>query len=285
MKCFAVSDLHGSLSRYRKLFREIKKDVPEILLITGDILPTGGKLISDNGGFDDFINDFLRIELTRLKIQLGEKYPEIYLILGNDDPKSYENEILQLEEDGIWKYLNEKVVIFKDYLFTGYSYVPPTPFLFKDWEKYDVSRYIDPGCVSPEEGFRSVDVEKNIIRYSTISEDLNNLFSGYDLSNAIMLFHSPPYQTNLDKLFSGDKFHDYVKLDNYAGSIAIRRFIENKQPLISLHGHIHESTRISGNWRDYINKTLCINSSADSKDLSLVKIEIDPEISAKRFLI
>jgi len=35
--------------------------------------------------------------------------------------------------------------------------VPPTPFLLKDWEKYDVSAYVDPGCVSPEEGYHRVE--------------------------------------------------------------------------------------------------------------------------------
>jgi len=34
------------------------------------------------------------------------------------------------------------------------------------------------------------------------------------------------------------------------GSIAVRRFIEERQPLLTLHGHIHESARLTGDWRE-----------------------------------
>jgi hypothetical protein len=54
----------------------------------------------------------------------------------------------------------------------GYNYVPPTPFQLKDWERYDVSRYVEPGCVSPEEGRRSVTVDAMETRYATIQQDL-----------------------------------------------------------------------------------------------------------------
>ncbi len=49
------------------------------------------------------------------------------------------------------------------------------PFLNKDWEKYDVSRFVDVGCVSPEEGFRSIPISVNELRFFTIKRDLEKL--------------------------------------------------------------------------------------------------------------
>lgn len=43
------------------------------------------------------------------------------------------------------------------------------------------------------------------------------------------------------------------------GSRSIRRFIETFQPLMTLHGHIHEAPRLSGNYAQWIGRTLCIN--------------------------
>ena len=43
---------------------------------------------------------------------------------------------------------------------------------------------------------------------------------------------------------------DHVPLDVHVGSIAVRRFIEARQPLVTLHGHVHESARLTGAWRD-----------------------------------
>jgi Icc-related predicted phosphoesterase len=43
-----------------------------------------------------------------------------------------------------------------------------------------------------------------------------------------------------------------------AGSTAVRKFIEQVQPLVALHGHIHES---AGHVR--IGRTLCINAGSE----------------------
>jgi len=50
-------------------------------------------------------------------------------------------------------------------------------------------------------------------------------------------------------------------LDVHIGSIAIKRFIEDRQPYITLHGHVHESTALTANWKEYIGKTLAMNAA------------------------
>jgi Icc-related predicted phosphoesterase len=43
------------------------------------------------------------------------------------------------------------------------------------------------------------------------------------------------------------------------GSRAIRDFIAAGQPHLTLHGHIHEGPRLSGDYKDRIGKTLAVN--------------------------
>jgi Icc-related predicted phosphoesterase len=155
----------------------------------------------------------------------------------------------------------------------------------KDWERYDVSRYVDPGCVSPEEGIRSVPVPEREKRFSTIGEDLERLTAGDDLAKAIFLFHAPPYRTKLDVSSGEGKMIDHVPVDIHLGSIAIRRFIEARQPLLTLHGHAHEAARVSGSWRDRIGRTRCLSAAHDGPELALVRFDLNRPDEATRELI
>ncbi len=285
MKCFFVSDLHGQEERYKKLFNIIHYEKPNLVFIGGDLMPSYTIKISSQNAIDEFLDDFFIKNLIMMKKKMEQAYPQIFIILGNDDLKTEEEKLIDAEKLGILKYINLKKVEFENVKIFGYSYVPPTPFLLKDWEKYDVSRYVDPGCVSPEEGFRSVSIDENEIKFSTIKNDLDNLTANEDLSNAVFLFHSPPYKTNLDRIANDGKFFEHVPLDLYAGSIAIKKMIETKQPLLTLHGHIHESTRLTGQWKDKIGNTFCFNSAHDGPELSLIEFDLCNLPNAKRILI
>jgi len=258
--------LHGKPSRYEKLIAQIKKDKPAVVLLGGDLLPHGFGIKT---GYDDFFRDFLLPGFLSLKESMGKDYPLILLILGNDDPRINEKDFIEAQESGVWFYLHEKQHEFNGFTFYGYAYIPPTPFRLKDWERYDVSRYADPGCIHPTEGSFSVEPEEDI-EYQTIQADLEKLTSQDDLSKVMMLFHSPPYDTHLDRAGLDGMVIDHVPLDVHVGSIAIKRFIEDRRPLISLHGHIHESTRITGHWYEYIGETLSVNAAWDGPELSLV---------------
>jgi len=284
--CFFTSDLHGKLERYKSLFKSIREEKPSIVLLGGDLLPSGlYSFLSKENVIEDFINDFLVTNLNELKNDLGDKYPFIGLILGNDDGKINEQEFIDGEKHELWRYMHNKCFVFNDYKIYGYSYIPPTPFILKDWEKYDVSRYTDPGCISPEDGKYSVKVNKNVIKYSTIQKDLEKLIPDHSLDSTIILFHSPPYKTNLDRAELDGKKIDYVPLDVNVGSIAIQRFIESNQPYLTLHGHVHESARLTGQWKDKIGSTNMFSGAHDGPELSLVKFEINNLSKAKRELI
>jgi hypothetical protein len=166
----------------------------------------------------------------------------------------------------------------------GYAHVHPTPFRLKDWERYDVSRYVDPGCVPPEEGSLTVPVDAAEIRHGTIERDLAGLAGSDNLEHAILLCHGPPYGC-LDRAALDGVNVDHAPLDVHVGSVALRRFIETRQPLVTLHGHVHESARLTGSWRARIGRTHCLSAAHDGEELALVRFDPHaPETAARDLL-
>ncbi len=268
-----ASDLHGRIDRYRKLFAAVGSRRPRALFLGGDLLPHPFVSLSRAGKEgSEFIEGFLAPEFARLREELGGEYPRVFLILGNDDPRAEEEGILAEAERGLWEYAHGRRIPWGPYTVYGYSCVPPTPFRLKDWERYDVSRFLDPGCTAPEEGWRSVAGEAGE-RGATIQEELEKLSGGEDLREALFLMHAPPYDSSLDRAALDGRSVDHAPLDVHVGSIAIRRFIEARQPLMTLHGHVHESARLTGLWRERIGRTWALSAAHDGPDLALVRFD------------
>lgn len=285
-EAFFVSDLHGDSDKYSKLFREIEAGVPSAVFMGGDILPSGLlNLVRPEDRHDDFLLDYIEPRLTGLQQKMGEAYPRFFVILGNDDPRAEEEAVLAIAARGLWTYVHNKRVELGRWSVYGYSHVPPTPFRLKDWERYDVSRYVDPGSLSPEEGARSVEIDGSKIRYSTIADDLDGLAGDDDLENAVFLFHSPPYRTALDRADLDGRQVDGVPLDVHVGSIAIKRFIEARQPLVTLHGHVHESVEITGKYIESLGRTHMISAAHQGPELALVRFGLEDPAGASRELI
>lgn len=284
--CFFVSDLHGHVSRYRKLYQAIADEQPAAVFLGGDLLPSMVMAASSlEFTHRDFINDFLVVEFTKLRKKLHKKYPRVFFILGNDDGRFVEAAMLDAATTGIWEYAHMRCIHWGNLDVYGYCYIPPTPFLLKDWERFDVSRYLDPGCIAPEQGKLSIAVSPSELKYATIAEDLQQLPQGAELKNAIMLFHSPPYKSKLDRAALDGKMIDYVPLDVHVGSIAIQRFIEKRQPLLTLHGHVHESARITGCWQDKFGSTHAFSAAHDGPELALVRFDCQNLHCASRQLL
>jgi Icc-related predicted phosphoesterase len=280
IRSFFVSDLHGHVDRYEKLIREIREHQPYLVFFGGDLLPHGMR----RHIVDDFTRDFLFYHFSALKNEMGDAYPKIYLILGNDDPRSEESLFLQLGQTGAWHYLHERRDTYLGFTFYGYSNVPPTPFRFKDWERYDVSRYVDPGCIHPMEGFRTVEPPTDL-EFATILDEINVLAGEGPMDKSVFLFHSPPYKTYLDRAALDGLMVDYVPLDVHVGSIAIMRFIEERQPWLTMHGHIHESSRITGHWKQLIGDTNAFSAAWDGPELALVDFDLEDPLKAQRRII
>lgn len=283
--CLFTSDLHGHQDRYEKLFDVISSESPSAVFLGGDLLPSGiASLCSMAPSHSDFVNSYLVPCLTDLKQHLAESYPRIFVILGNDDPRFEEAAVLDAAARGVWEYIHNGKRPFCDYTVYGYACVPPTPFMLKDWERYDVSRYVDPGCVAPDEGALSFPATDDL-QWTTIQGDIERLTSNAQLEKAVFLFHTPPYNTSLDRAALDGKMIDHVPLDVHVGSIAVQRFIEERQPLLTLHGHVHESARITGNWRARIGSTHAFSGAHDGPELALIRFDLEDLDGATRELI
>lgn len=274
---FFVADLHGSERRYDSLMAAIESELPAAVFLGGDLLPMM------RAGL------FAEIELPRrfatLRERLRDRYPAVFAIFGNDDPRRCLPALEAGEAAGLWTCLHGRRSSVDGRPVYGYSCVPPTPFLLKDWERYDVSHYVDPGCIPPDEGQLTAALSSSELKYGTIQADLDRLAGGDDLHDAVVLFHSPPYQTALDRAALDGKKVDHVLLDVHVGSIAIRRFIESRQPQLTLHGHVHESVRMTGRFLDRIGRTVLLGAAHDGPELALVRVDPRDPAAATRELL
>ena len=80
---------------------------------------------------------------------------------------------------------------------------------------------------------------------------------------AIFNIHVPPRESSLDTAYEVDEDLRYVMKGGRphevaTGSSAVRQIIEETQPLLSLHGHIHESRGVTR-----IGRTVAINPGSD----------------------
>jgi Icc-related predicted phosphoesterase len=87
-----------------------------------------------------------------------------------------------------------------------------------------------------------------------------------DHENLLCNFHAPPYGSNLDiapKLTSDHSvtYSGGFALTEAVGSTAVRDTIMKYQPLVAMHGHIHESVGFTN-----LGKTLCVNPGSEYRE-------------------
>ncbi len=282
-RCYLISDLHGRIDRYQALFTLLRTDPPDVLFLAGDLLPQPlGRMAGPGVSDEDFVNRFLIPRFHGLGRELGDRYPTVLLVLGNDDPRYEEASILGGAVEHAWHYLHERRVFVAGRPVYGYNCIPPSPFRRKDWERYDVSRFVDPGSVSPEEGELTVPRSARERRTATIATDLDRMIGDADVSSAVFLFHVPPYETVLDTTNLDSTKIEGVPLDRHIGSIAVRRMIEDRQPYLTLHGHVHEAYSLTGEFVTKIGSTWCMSAAHHEAGLVLVEFPLDDPSAAKR---
>ncbi|MEM1984454.1 MAG: metallophosphoesterase [Candidatus Korarchaeum sp.] len=109
-------------------------------------------------------------------------------------------------------------------------------------------------------------------------ERLEDLIEGLvkqveNMENAIFNFHVPPYDSGLDLApkLSKDLTPSVSEMIP-VGSVAVRRAIERYQPMMGLHGHIHESKGVCN-----IGRTVCFNPGSEYGEGILKGVLIDVE--------
>jgi Icc-related predicted phosphoesterase len=104
---------------------------------------------------------------------------------------------------------------------------------------------------------------------------------------AILNIHVPPYESSLDTAYEVDEDLRYVMKGGRpheipTGSTAVRQIIEETQPLLSLHGHIHESKGATT-----IGRTVAINPGSDygSGHLDGCLVHLEPNRVVNQYLV
>jgi Icc-related predicted phosphoesterase len=240
MTIAVFADLHGIPSRFKKIRRLVDEGIKTVLL-AGDIATNGRP-------------DFQQINVRKnLEILLaGQPDVRIYAIPGNDDWRIVEETMREFPQVTIP--MDQAHPLDGAYSVVGYPFVPITPFMFKDYEKWDDERYpempADPaGMEAAEiahrlnlEGYRSRGPELYDFRFDpgdrtdTISADMKRLSDLSDPQKTVYLFHSPPFG-HFDFTFS-------LEGCVHIGSRAIAGFILENSPWLSLHGHNHEAVSV-----------------------------------------
>ena len=212
--------------------------------------------------------------------------------MGNDDCAS-NMEVLQKGDPEFYKIIHAKrVQLAQNLEIIGYSFVPITPFGIKDWEKFDLTKV--PEALAERyakrknsnynlQGYKSKKLNFEEFTFTStdetdsIQKDLSEKIYSENAEKTIYVIHTPPDNTNLDQI----AFHQHV------GSFAIRQFIEQHQPHITLHGHIHETVQVSGEFRERIGKTHSFASGNHNigPELAIVIFDAHQPESAKRFII
>ena len=199
--------------------------------------------LQNRANYQAALLDMAKIRLKEWVNQAEEAFPEgttpILMILGNDDPEELAD-ILNRSRTIINP--DNRVIEIGGFEFVNLGQSNPTP--FKTYREL------------PEDELQGI---------------LEQMFSRVvNLSKCILNSHVPPFGTLLDRAFS--MYSSSLSLDRHVGSKAVRKAISRYQPLVGLHGHVHESPGV-----DYIGRTTLFNpgSKYESGQLRAVKVTLE----------
>lgn len=185
--------------------------------------------------FKESMKDRLRKWIEFAKNKLKNTSIKLYLQLGNDDDQELENVLREAEDDKVVHAENKVLELPLGYYMISNGYANITP-----WH-----------CPR--------DFDEDFI-YGKLEELVSRISN---TSHLILNTHCPPYNTNIDLAPKLDRDLKPIisgggVVMEHVGCISVRRVIEKHQPLLGLHGHIHESRDI-----DKIGRTLVLNPGSD----------------------
>lgn len=285
LKVYAASDLHGSTTCFRKLLQAGDWYGADILVVAGDltgklVVPIvsngGGAYRSEFGGGEHHLTEE-EVPAHEEAIENAGLYPyqttpDEMAELGAD--KSRVDEIwhrLVSERAQRWLELGEERLAEKGmdcYFVAGNDDFPELDALLGQGERMkfidgavgridDDHEVLGLGVSNPTPWNAPRDVAETEIstRLETLADQLETPES------AMFIVHVPPNATQLDLCPEIDEdFRPTGGGDNLinVGSTAVREVIAEYQPLVSFHGHIHESRGI-----DHIGRTTCVNPGSE----------------------
>ncbi len=291
LRCYLCSDLHAANRTYRKLLNAVKMNVYEaqVVLIAGDL--TGKAIVpiitQGNGRYttsflgQDYVLDTeaerqklessisdvgyypyvtTHDEVTELEAQpqkrdelfrrqmlqrvgewvalaeerIGDKNVQFYMMPGNDDDAGVDALIAQSRF--VINPVGKAVQLDDLHEMISFDHANPTP-----WH-------------TPREWSEDYYYQHIISSASTLNA----------VNRAVFMIHVPPYDSGLDTAPELDKelrpkvtMGDVLRIP--VGSKGVRRAIQELQPLVSVHGHVHEAPGQSK-----IGRTTCFNAGSEA---------------------
>lgn len=268
-----VTDLHGNRRKYERTLA-LAGELGAFLVVNG------GDMFPHVRAHDDqarFIREFLDPHFAQYQAQairhLG--FP------ANDDLRAHD----PLYEATCGKYplvenLAGRRISLGPHDFIGMNLVTDFPFRLKDRARMDGRDFAFPpqfggGILSLPGGWEEIpDWPSHARTLPTIEEELSHLPEPRDPARAVYVLHGPPSGLGLDVCRGGAA----------VGSAATRAFLEKRQPLLSLHGHIHESPDESGVWRASVGRTVCIQPGQSTGGLTVVVGDLETMQFERRIL-
>ncbi|MEM4090863.1 MAG: metallophosphoesterase [Thermoplasmatales archaeon] len=299
-----AADLHGSTLCFRKLL-SIAKNYEKInyLIVNGDLTGKFVTPIVERGdkyfvSFKGTSTEIAKNELEPLleKMQNRDEYyrvmsQEEYEILQKDH-SAVEDEFVKLAQQRLEKWLDLATDTLKGsntkLLINGGN---DDPYVIDDIiKKHENENIIFPenkivilgdknemitsgnANITPWNCPRDISEES---LYKLLEEKISRL---NDVKASIFNIHVPPYGTVIDKAPKLDKNKEKVvtfaghALTESVGSKSVRELIEKYQPMLTMHGHVHE-----GKGACKIGKTICVNPGSEYLNgvLNYVLISVD----------
>jgi len=185
--------------------------------------------------FKEMIGDRVKRWMELLIEKVDTKKTKVVVMPGNDDDFLIDPIIKSYEKEGIIYPLYKVVNICYDFEMISMDYANPTP-----WDT--------PRECSEEELQKKLEAEFKKVR---------------DYSKTVCNFHCPPFGTRLDMApkLTRDLTPVHVlgrPVMVHVGSKAVKNVEKKYQPLLGLHGHIHESYA-----SDHVGKTLVVNPGSE----------------------
>jgi Icc-related predicted phosphoesterase len=291
LRCYMCSDLHAANRTFRKLLNAIKLNVYEtqVVLIAGDL--TGKAIvpvIAQGGGryYATFLDQEYHIEteVERQKVEqsisdigyyphvatqeevdalradpekmnalfrqhmlqrvgewvelaeerIGKSGIQFYMMPGNDDDKGVDAIIAR--SSYVTNPVGKVINLDEYHEMISFDYANPTPWHTpREW--------------SEEEYYEHIKASASQLK---------------QVHRAVFMIHVPPYDSGLDTAPELDKdmrprvtMGDVLRIP--VGSTGVRRAIQELQPLVSIHGHVHEAPG-----QGKIGRTTCFNAGSEA---------------------
>ncbi len=283
LRIFFVTDIHGSNLCYRKFLNALKVYNVDVGILLGDL--TGKVLVPlverTGGGWETTLMGHDTVVQTQEELAELKKTIEMmgyyWVHQAPDEFRQYKNDpgrVDHLFKELMLQRLSEWMALADERLSgTGYKvYMAPG-----NDDHFEVDHVIEDSAAIVNCNNRNVLVgDHEMITFAWTNptpwdtprekpdEELEPMLEELvatvsNKSNAIFNFHAPPYGFALD--LAPELSKDLVQAADrkvHVGSRAVARMIEKHQPLLGLHGHIHESRGAQK-----IRRTLILNPGSE----------------------